>query len=60
MFEIMLRNAINAHYKPYFNDDHWIINQARPNGLLEQEASEAQGLKQTDIYNQLTAIREFS
>ena len=110
MFEIMLRNAINAHYKQYFNDDNWIINQARPNGLLEQEASEivriqrtytnmgvynndkmvasftfgfwtylftrrnyriggktllqifpnkAHGLKQTDIYNQLTAIREF-
>ena len=35
MFEIMLRNAINAHYKQYFNDDNWIINQARPNGLLE-------------------------
>ena len=110
MFEIMLRNAINTHYKQYFNDDNWIINQARPNGLLEQEASEivriqrtytnmgvynndkmvasftfgfwtylftrrnyriggktllqifpnkAHGLKQTDIYNQLTAIREF-
>ena len=110
MFEIMLRNAINAHYKQYFNDDNWIINQARPNGLLEQEASEilriqrtytnmgvynndkmvasftfgfwtylftrrnyriggktllqifpnkAHGLKQTDIYKQLTAIREF-
>ena len=94
----------------YFNDDNWIINQARPNGLLEQEASEivriqrtytnmgvynndkmvasftfgfwtylftrrnyriggktllqifpnkAHGLKQTDIYKQLTAIREF-
>ncbi len=26
MFEIMLRNAINAHYKQYFNDDNWIIN----------------------------------
>ena len=110
MFEIMLRNAINTHYKQYFNDDNWIINQARPNGLLEQEASEivriqrtytnmgvynndkmvasftfgfwtylftrrnyriggktllqifpnkAHGLKQTDIYKQLTAIREF-
>lgn len=110
MFEIMLRNAINAHYKQYFNDDNWIINQARPNGLLEQEASEivriqrtytnmgvynndkmvasftfgfwtylftrrnyriggktllqifpnkTHGLKQTDIYKQLTAIREF-
>lgn len=110
MFEIMLRNAINVHYKQHFNDDNWIINQARPGGLLEQEASEilriqhtytnmgvynndkmvasftfgfwtylftrrnyrvggktllqifpnkAHGLKQTDIYKQLTAIREF-
>ena len=33
MFEIMLRNAINAHYKQYFNDDNWIINQARPNSF---------------------------
>lgn len=40
MFEIMLRNAINTHYKQYFNDDNWIINQARLGGLLEQDATE--------------------
>lgn len=48
----MLRNAINTHDKQYFNDDNWIINQTRfPN--------KAYSLKQTDIYKQLTAIREF-
>lgn len=110
MFEIMLRNAINTHYKQYFNDENWIINQSIPGGLFEQEASEirrtqhaymnmgvynndkmvasftfgfwtylftrrnyrvggktllqifpnkAHGLKQRDVYKQLTAIREF-
>ena len=47
MFEIMLRNAINAHYKQYFNDDNWIINQASPNGLLEQEAAEIERIQRT-------------
>ena len=55
MFEIMLRNAINTHYKQYFNDDNWIINQARPNGLLEQEASEIVRIQRTytnmGVYN---------
>lgn len=110
MFEIMLRNAINAHYTGHFHDANWIINQARAGGLLEQDMSEIQriqhtytgmgvynndkmvasftfgfwtylftrrnyrvggktllrvfpnkahGLKQTDIYRELTAIREF-
>lgn len=47
MFEIMLRNAINTHYKQYFNDENWIINQTRPNGLLEQEASEILRIRHT-------------
>ena len=29
LFEIVLRNAINEHYKKCFNDENWIINQAK-------------------------------
>ena len=28
LFEVALRNAINEHYKRYFSDDNWILNQA--------------------------------
>lgn len=64
MFEIMLRNAINAHYKQYFNDDNWIINQARPNGLLEQEASEIVRIQRTytnmGVYNNDKMVASFT
>lgn len=64
MFEIMLRNAINTHYKQYFNDDNWIINQARPNGLLEQEASEIVRIQRTytnmGVYNNDKMVASFT
>lgn len=64
MFEIMLRNAINTHYKQYFNDDNWIINQARPNGLLEQEASEIVHIQRTytnmGVYNNDKMVASFT
>ena len=64
MFEIMLRKAINAHYKQYFNDDNWIINQARPNGLLEQEASEIVRIQRTytnmGVYNNDKMVASFT
>lgn len=47
MFEIMLRNAINAHYIKQFNDTDWIIHQTNPGGLLEQEATQIQQLEHT-------------
>jgi len=28
LFEVALRNAINEHYRHYFSDDNWILNQA--------------------------------
>lgn len=31
LFEVSLRNAINKHYKEYFNDENWLINQERIN-----------------------------
>lgn len=36
VFEIVLRNSINEHYKAYFKDPDWIRNQLGPGGLLER------------------------
>ena len=35
VFEIVLRNAINEHYKTYFADPDWIRHQIVPGGMLE-------------------------
>ena len=35
VFEIVLRNAINEHYKKHFADTDWIRHQIAPGGLLE-------------------------
>lgn len=35
VFEVILRNAINEHYKAYFSDPDWIRNQLVPGGMLE-------------------------
>lgn len=35
IFEIVLRNAINDHYKAYFSDNDWIKHQLKPGGMLE-------------------------
>lgn len=34
IFEVILRNAINEHYKAYFNDSDWIRSQLAPGGML--------------------------
>lgn len=64
MFEIMLRNAINIHYKDYFKDSNWIINQARPGGLLEHDALEIIDRKQTyigmGVYNNDKMVASFT
>ena len=36
IFEVILRNAINEHYKSYFNDSDWIRSQLAPGGMLSQ------------------------
>lgn len=33
IFEIVLRNAINEHYKTVFNDLDWIRSQLKPGGM---------------------------
>lgn len=35
IFEVVLRNAINEHFKTYFADSDWIRNQLKPGGMLE-------------------------
>lgn len=35
LFEVMLRNAINEHYKAYFSNPDWIVDQAGVGKLLE-------------------------
>lgn len=35
IFEVVLRNAINEHYKAYFADPDWIRNQLKRGGMLE-------------------------
>jgi hypothetical protein len=34
IFEVVLRNAINEHYKAYFADSDWIRHQLQPGGML--------------------------
>ncbi len=35
IFEVVLRNAIDTHYRAYFNDNDWIRNQLGTGGMLE-------------------------
>lgn len=35
IFEVVLRNAINAHYQSVFNDTEWIESQMQPGGMIE-------------------------
>lgn len=46
LFEIMLRNLIDEHYKKQFGPN-WIVTQAKKNLLLENEANEIISLEKT-------------
>lgn len=35
IFEVVLRNAINAHYQSVFNDTDWMANQMEAGGMIE-------------------------
>ena len=35
VFEVVLRNAIDEHYKAVFNDKDWICTQLQKGGMLE-------------------------
>ena len=41
IFEVVLRNAINEHYKVHFADPDWIRNQLQPGGMLESHPQRA-------------------
>ena len=41
IFEVILRNAINEHYKAYFNDSDWIRSQLASGGMLSQHPQKA-------------------
>ena len=45
IFEIVLRNAINEHYKAYFSDSDWIRHQLVPGGMLENHPQRQSILK---------------
>lgn len=40
MFEIILRNAIDKHYRVYYSDQDWLLNQAAPGKMLSESASD--------------------
>ena len=45
IFEIILRNAIDRHYRTYFNDTDWIVHQLQSGGMLEHSPHKAEALK---------------
>ena len=45
LFEVMLRNAIDEHYRAYYSNPDWIVNQADTGKLLEFNMDE---IKQTE------------
>lgn len=42
VFEVVLRNAIDAHYKAHFNDKDWICSQLQPGGMLDSAPQKAE------------------
>lgn len=45
IFEVVLRNAINEHYKAFFSDPDWVRNQLKAGGMLESHPQRAAVLK---------------
>ena len=45
IFEIILRNAIDRHYRVHFNDADWIIHQLQPSGMLAHTPHKTEALK---------------
>jgi len=41
IFEVVLRNAINNHYRTYYGDEDWIRNQLVTGGMLENHPQRA-------------------
>lgn len=57
IFEVILRNAINEHYKAYFNDSDWIRSQLAPGRMLSQHPQKSVVDK---IIADLTAVGRYT
>ncbi|MBO4557606.1 MAG: Abi family protein [Bacteroidales bacterium] len=57
IFEVVLRNAINEHFKSYFADPDWIRHQLVPGGMLENNPQRPAVEK---IINQLDKTGRYS
>lgn len=45
IFEVVLRNAINAHYQSVFNDTEWVESQLQPGGMIENAPQKSEALR---------------
>lgn len=45
IFEVVLRNAVDRHYRLRFNDVDWIVHQLQSGGFLEFTPHKADALK---------------
>lgn len=63
MFEIILRNTIDKHYRAYFADPDWLLNQAAPGKMLSESASDiiakANGFKSDGRYSPDRMVSSF-
>ena len=63
MFEIILRNTIDKHYRAYFADPDWLLNQAAPGKMLSESTSDiiakANGFKSDGRYSPDRMVSSF-
>lgn len=52
IFEVVLRNAINAHYQSVFKDPEWVEHQMRPGGMIENAPQKNEVLRIIDTLKQ--------
>ena len=45
IFEIILRNAIDRHFRAYYNDPNWIEHQLQTGGMLAHSPKKAEAIK---------------
>ena len=57
VFEVVLRNAIDVHYRAVLSDDDWINSQLQDGGLLENSP---QKVKTLDLINSLNLQGKYS
>ncbi len=49
IFEVVLRNAINNHYKEVFNDNDWVEHQLQAGGMIENAPQKNEVLRIIDL-----------